>query len=243
MTVLKPGVYQMSELIEWFGIRSGTFYNNKNKYLLKLSYYCDFALKDDGKQIKIYRVYYNVYKQLNGYETKAVHYHSFLEEVWNDCRVDTIPNMVHKIKYEYQGFSKCSEEEISGIVKEWLTLFYGYTTNAAGFNGNAYNVLCTLDNDYNYQFLTVEQKKIFDFLFKKYFGNDIATSLCYCFNVKDIYEELDFEDTYSKMREEFKEVTGLELVSAISIVAFEDEEDEDDIEEDQYSREGAYLRL
>ena len=80
-------------------------------------------------------------------------------------------------------------------------------------------------------------------MFKKYFGNDIATSLCYCFNVKDIYEELDFEDTYSKMREEFKEVTGLELVSAISIVAFEDEEDEDDIEEDQYSREGAYLRL
>lgn len=246
MILLSVGTHKMRELIEWFNIRPDSFYSHKKEYLKKLRDYCSYK-KIDDRTIEIQNVYIPFYNLCG--ERSAIRRNAAFSHYWSKTGIDCIELLMNKLREAEPRYRTMRDDTIEGQIKDWLREYYGYKTDAAGFKGNAYDVFCTIDENGQFQFLTSEQEKLLHFLFQKYFGKDIIATLFFC--AEEGYEEFtgnfiqrtNFSEYRFKILDEFKEVTGMPLTTGISLVDFEEEDDEEEIEEGQYINEGARIRL
>ena len=95
MLVLDVGKYNITEIIEWFGIRYDTFYGNKKKYLDKLRKYCRYKILNNN-EISISKVYSPLYKSPTD-NRRMVTAARYFEKFWNKSRIDTIEDMMRKL--------------------------------------------------------------------------------------------------------------------------------------------------
>ena len=240
MIVLAPGLWDIKEIIEWFGIERETYWNLKQDYLRLLRKYCKYKLSDDGQKIQIIQVYVPLYNPSQR-NRKIVRFGRLIEELWCKSGIDTIDNIYMKIIEITKDYSFMKRETIIRWIFEYLDWAYGDGISQCGMRGNCYQVLCNKIDKDNIQFLSKEEQKLFGKLFSKYFGDKIIETLFFVEEFKK-YRKMNFEDMFMEMTGfnednraalllEYNQITGKELCFGISLVKFEEETDEEEIEE------------
>ena len=228
---------QVRELIEWFGIQPDTYWSHEKEYWETLHRYCKYK-RLDNKTFLIQQVYVPIYK---GYSIKKKDYTigRAAEEVWGNNGIDTFDSVYGKLLDKEAISIGNSREEIIESIINYLKWGYGYSLGSCGVKGNAYEIICTKKNGV-FCALTKEEQKIFRKLQSKYFGDDIIERILFA-DVRFQGEEIEHKDwlNFLGFTEENKEglikdfyqITGLQVCFGISLIKFEEETDEEEIEE------------
>lgn len=239
MTVLYEGTYRNEELIEWFGIEPNSFYGRMDTYFEILKSYCKYERINRSK-FTIFKVYINVYNPYK-YNRRVIRIGRLIEHFWNENGIDTIENVYNKIiqgTNEFGGYPKGSV--IKNIIK-YIKWAYGDCFSYCGLKGNCYTVFCVKDKNGNCRFLNKEEQKVLEKLVCKYLGDELWQRFLFYGFWKDYKEKEEMitdvmgitDDRMKGIKQEFFYITGEWFEVGISLVRFEDEEDEEFIEEQE----------
>ena len=238
MTVLETGVWEVADIIEWMGIERSSFYAHSAYYYDILKQHCKFK-KIDKNKILIQKVYVNVYNPQK-YNRRVVRLGKFIEQVWCKSGIDTIENVYNKLFLKMDDCCWYKKKDIEKQIVQYLDWHYGDGLTNCGLRGNRYNVFCAKGQDGDFHFLSKEEEKVLNKLFVKYFGDDLLQRVVFFDYWREYKKDRDElfnqmfrynDDTIDDLKEEFYQITGKMFEIGISLVKFEDEEDEEEIEE------------
>lgn len=239
MTLLYEGTFDNQELIEWFGIEPTSFYSHKETYFEILKEYCKYK-RIDNKRFTIFKVYINVYNPYR-FNRRIIRIGRIIEHFWSKTGIDTIENVYNKIVQGTNEFSGWSKKIVVGYILKYIKWAYGDCFSYCGLKGNCYSVFCAKDKNGDCHFLSKEEQKILEKLVYKYLGDELWQRFLFYGFWKDYRKKSEMvtevmgvtEDRLDGIKQEFFDITGKWFEVGISLVRFEDEEDEEFIEEQE----------
>lgn len=171
MNELKIGAMSNEELGAWFGVKVGTFKNQKKKKLEELKMFADFYL-DKGKVI-ITEIYDPIYSKKQSETMKKVV--DKIDMVWSEDGLDSCSRVGSEIyellKQEDSTFNKAESTVVKYTAKGRNEL-YGVPFVGNGKIGSCIYIWCKRNKDTGeYSFLTEEEQMIKQQLQTKYFGD------------------------------------------------------------------------
>jgi hypothetical protein len=167
---LKLGVMSNKELADWFGIKEGSFKNNKKKKLEVLKDFAEFEEK--AGKIYITKIYNGVYSKQGSKSYQKIK--DKVDECWYEDGLDSCKRVGEEVQEVLKGEVNLSSSTIYDYTRRSRNELYGVPFKEEGSLGKCVYLWCKKEGEginTRYNLLTDEEEEIKQGLIKKYFGD------------------------------------------------------------------------
>lgn len=220
---LKLGKMTTKQLAQWMNIGYGSFRNNKDRYLKRLSDFCQFEPIYGG--VMITEIYDEEYDKCAPQDKQI-----FLKEIYEANEgLSSVAGVSRKVQFENEYYAKMDEGKIERKFRKVNKGLFGdfgkgqdKVKEAKGKCGSRKWVYAIKIDDYNhYRTLTKEQQDVFRHIVKSVYGNE-TEKIMESMLLEEAFKETDMSkeeyllkrerfdlDLFPQMLKQFRKQTGL----------------------------------